>query len=303
MSVRKMKNSEFIEFFLKIKEQSVAELTLKSYKSCLTRYLQSNNALEDLNPYEAQNIMFLMSDLSKATQRRNLTILKQYYNYAVKYRLTYDNPFLVVEPPKKTYSSVIDRVLNENELRVIIMIIDNLDFFWQTFFNLAIDTGARRGELVALRWDDIDIMNNTITIRHSAYCTNGCVKLKEPKGKKERHILITSKSRFLLYRFKALTKSKFVFCSTKNINSPINPSTATHYWQRLLKNNGLPSYRLHDLRHTCATYLLKYGIDINTVRGRLGHADLSTTQLYIHTNQDLATTNVLNSLLNGGVSC
>lgn len=303
MSVRKMKNSEFIEFFLKIKEQSVAELTLKSYKSCLTRYLQSNNALEDLNPYEAQNIMFLMSDLSKATQRRNLTILKQYYNYAVKYRITADNPFAVVENPKKICSQVIDYVIPENELVILIKIIDSLNFFWQAFFNLAIDTGARRGELVALRWDDVDITNSTVTIRHSAYCSGSCVRLKEPKGKKVRKILITKKSVFLLYRLKAKNNSEFIFASDKNNNSPINPSSATHFWHRLLENNGIKFYRLHDLRHTCATYLLKYGIDINTVRGRLGHSDLSTTQLYIHTNQDLAVTNVLNSILNGGVSC
>ena len=62
----------------------------------------------------------------------------------------------------------------------------------------------------------------------------------------------------------------------------LHPSSPTSWFSKFLKRHNLPKIRLHDLRHTSATQLLLHGVDLRTVSGRLGHADLEVTQRYLH---------------------
>lgn len=300
-----MTHREFIGFFLKIKSQKIAELTLNSYKQCLKKYLPENELLEDLDIFKAQEIMFKMENLSKATQRRNLTILTQYYEYAKKYQICAKNPFKDVERPILTKTNVLQYAINEKELSKLLFAINKLPILWQTFFILSLDSGARRGEVLAICWNDIDFMQKTIIIKHSAYCS-GETKIKEPKGKKERIIHLSEYTINKLQKVKNIQKkealkkgaqwlnSNYVF--SKNGQKPFNPSTVTHTWQKFIKSNKLSHHRLHDLRHTCATMLLNKNIDVNTVRLRLGHSQLSTTMLYIHSQQDIMAATIISNI-------
>lgn len=291
-----MTHEEFIEFYLKIKAQSLSELTLKSYKQCLLKYLPIDKNIETLDLYEAQEIMFSMCGISGRTKERNLVILRQYYKYAIKYKKASINPFEDVERPKTTKTTdITTKSFKNSELNDVLKAINKTNIFWKAFFTLALDSGARRGELVALKWNCVNIESRTISIKRSAYMQNGEIRLKEPKGKKERTITVSNNTAKFLKSLQMEQKKvclasgiswnneNFVFQGKKG---PLCPSSATHAWKRFIKNNRLPEKRLHDLRHTCATVLLENGIDVNTVRLRLGHADIKTTMLYIHSQQD-----------------
>lgn len=298
-----MNHNEFIVFFLKIKKQSLAPLTINSYEKCLKKYLPLSENIDNLDLFQAQEIMFNMEHLSKATQRRNLTILREYYNYALKYKKTSYNPFCDVEKPKTQKTDVRTYAYNNQDLKKLVSAFRKLPLFWKLFFIMSIDTGARRGEITALRWENIDLNTKTVIIKNSAYSLNKITNLKETKGKKERIIHISPETTTLLKKFlleqkrnalkQGTSLSDFVFTIKNRL---INPSSATHAWKRFIKKNNLCNHRLHDLRHTTATMLLSNGVDVNTVRLRLGHTDLKTTMLYIHSNEDLTAATVISNV-------
>ena len=154
---------------------------------------------------------------------------------------------------------------------------------------LAIHTGMRQGELLGLKWENVDLAANAIRVRHTLLRTKGRVILGEPKTKKSRRTvrLTGAASRALeehlerqlkvmerlgdLYRDQGL-----VF--TTEVGTPINPSNLRKWsFAPLLQKAGLPRSRFHDLRHTCATLLLSKNIHPKYVQELLGHATVSIT--------------------------
>lgn len=302
-----MKHKEFTEFFLKIKAQSLAELTLLSYQRCLARYLPADEELTDMDIFKAQTLMFEMDNLSQATKRRNLIILTQYYDYAIKYKKTQENPFRGVERPRTIKNNPVNYAYSEIDLERLLSALNELPIMWRALFVLALDSGARRGELIALTWTCFDFKNNSVTISHSAYSAHSATHIKEPKGKKEKTIKITNETKKLLLvlqkeqkkavlkRGASWTADGYVF--TGRNGKMLSPSSVSHKFKSVLINNSLTNHRLHDLRHTCATLLLAHGVDVNTVRLRLGHASLNTTMLYSHSDEQCFAADVMDSLL------
>lgn len=299
-----MKHEQFVKFFLNIKKTQLAELTIQSYERCLKKYLNQSEELNEMDIFKAQETMLSMSHLSKATQCRNLTILREYYNYAIKYKKVDYNAFCEVERPRQTKRDITEYAYKKNDLLKLFKIISKQTTFWQTFFILSLDTGARRGEITALQWQDINLQERKIIIKHSAYASHG-IKIKDTKGKKDRIVNISPETAILLKKLlleqkkntlkKGVPMSEFVFITSKN--KLLNPSTASHKWSRMLKQNNLVKHRLHDLRHTTATTLLDNNIDINTVKSRLGHANITTTMLYLHNNNDITAATIISEIL------
>lgn len=301
-----MKHKEFIDFFLDIKKTQLAELTVKSYADILKKYLVADEEVTDMDLFKAQQIMLSMSNLSKATQHRRLVILHEYYKYAIKYKKAAYNAFDEVEKVKTVKKDVRNYAYTQEELKNLFAALDELPLQWKTMFTLSLDSGARRGELVALKWENVNLPERTVIIKNNAYCLNGKTKLKEPKGKKERMIKISEETARLLkillleQKKNALRKSvplEFVFPSKKG--KPLNPASVSHKWLKFIKSHNLNKHRLHDLRHTTATILLDSGIDVNTVKLRLGHASLTTTMLYLHNNNDVMAATIMSKLLTG----
>lgn len=303
-----MKHREFIDFFIKIKSESLAYLTLTSYEKCLLRYLPLNELVIDFSLLKAQIIMFDMKMLSDSTKRRNLVVLRQYGKYAVKYGEMDKNYFDDVEKPRKVHiDNFTTGVYSGDEIVSLIFELDRLSLVWKVFFILAIDTGARRGELLALKWSDIDLRTMRILFCRSVYKSPSGLQTKEPKGKRGREIYISVSSAELLHLLMINQKEKclnqgfswydnyFIFSPGVG-TSPYNPCTATRTWTRFLKRVRLPRKRLHDLRHTSATLLLSRGIDVRTVCARLGHASLNTTMLYLHALSDKDAALTMNGL-------
>ena len=156
-------------------------------------------------------------------------------------------------------------------------------------FFLALYTGMRRGELLALRWQDIDLQNKAISVNNTVIRIAGeGLVLSEPKTPHSRRLVTLPPSAVaLLSGLKAKRKEKMEDAKTEWKESslifpnaeggPTDPDTITHAFRKAVKKLGLSNTRFHDLRHTHATLMLKQGIHPKIVSERLGHASVNVT--------------------------
>jgi integrase len=154
------------------------------------------------------------------------------------------------------------------------------------FLRLAAITGARRGELCALRWRHIDTTNAMVHIAGAIATTPRGFVEGPTKTHAERRLAIDPTTLELLLSLgPADDESGFVFSHDGGV-TPWRPNYVTLAFGRLTRQLGFPDLRLHDLRHFAATTMLLNGVDVRTAAGRLGHARPSTTlDIYAHYTQ------------------
>jgi integrase len=149
-------------------------------------------------------------------------------------------------------------------------------------------TGARRGELLALRWHHIDLDTAILTVRRNYVRANGEGHDKDTKSHQMRRVSIDAATVELIKRHRAACEQMFavlgleieddqyVFSAEPDHTRPRDPSSMTRRYGRMVKELGIDTH-LHELRHYSATELLTAGVDLRTVAGRLGHGDGTTT--------------------------
>ena len=161
-------------------------------------------------------------------------------------------------------------------------------------FYTAVVTGMRRGELVALRWKDVDLIKNRIYVRLNAVDIHGSVEVGEPKTKASRRIIHVQEDdiRVLLEHKKrqrdeqtllgqAWSELDIVFPS--QVGTHLNPRNLSRVFDRSAKDAGVTKIGIHGLRHTHASLLIKNGVDIGVVSERLGHTSPGFTRnVYQH---------------------
>lgn len=231
--------------------------------------------------------------LSAATIRRIVAILQAVLTEAVKKHIIDNNPADSdrLELPQVEEPEI--QILDMEQAEKVLSALESEPLMYQVLIHLALITGCRRGELIALKWHDIDLDNNIIFIRHAAYKLAGeKQELKEPKRGSVRNIAIpnylvdmlrTYRKEQIEYRLELGSQwhdNDFLF--TKWNGEMMNISTPSHWWQKFLKRHNLPHVKFHALRHSSATLLLSSGENIKSVSARLGHKQLSTTNRYVH---------------------
>jgi hypothetical protein len=156
-------------------------------------------------------------------------------------------------------------------------------------FLLALSTGLRRGEIVALQWNDIDFIAGTISINKQATIINGKMEIQVPKTKSSiRTIALPPSIIEILKEYKSTAESRWLFPSPVFEDMPLRPDGIRNRFSLILQHADCKQYRLHDLRHTFATNALKYGMDIKTLSAVLGHKSSGTTiDVYAHTTTEM----------------
>jgi integrase len=160
---------------------------------------------------------------------------------------------------------------------------------------LAAATGARRSELVALRWPDVDLGAGSLSIsRGIVFGPDGLVE-KGTKTHSARRVSLDPRTVDALRDHRermtvragtcrtVLAADAFVFSNAADCSEPWFPDSVSRSFKRLCVQEGMPDVRLHDLRHFVATQLLSAGVDVRTVAGRLGHRNAATSlKVYAH---------------------
>ncbi len=162
---------------------------------------------------------------------------------------------------------------------------------WGLFLWLTMVTGCRRGEMCALRWNDVDLTRRVVSVSRSYSQTKAAAREKATKSNQKRRLALDEHTVSLLLDYRteceaicvelgvSLPASAFVFSSSPDGSAALLPSTVTQRYRRVALRAGLRSTRLHALRHYSATELLTAGVDLRTVAGRLGHGSGGGTTL------------------------
>ena len=151
-------------------------------------------------------------------------------------------------------------------------------------FLLELTTGMRRGEILALKWRDLNLKTGELHISRQVLKVNGKVLISTPKTKSSnRMILLPPEMLELLAELKTRTDSEWIFPSPLDLTQPRHPSAVYHRFQKILERANCKRVRFHDLRHTFATMALENGMDIKTLSAMIGHVSAETTlNIYSH---------------------
>ena len=225
---------------------------------------------------EAQN---QPKGLSAKTVRNLNQIISSAMQLAIDQRLISRNPTDGCALPRVEHQEM--KTLTAEQLTAFFIEAKNSGVYEMYYIELA--TGLRRGELLGLKWEDVDFQNGVIYIQRQIGRIDGEVREAPLKTKNAyRNISIGSDAVDILkQQRKKHPNSEYVFPSSNG--GPIAPDSVLHMLHRVLDRAGLPHIRFHDLRHTFATLALQNGVDIKTVSGMLGHFSAGfTLDIYAH---------------------
>jgi len=222
--------------------------------------------------------------LSGRTVQYHHRILSEALSHAVKMGLVGRNVAEAVDPPRVEHNNW--ETLALEDVPKFLEAVQRTPNY--VLLYTALYTGMRLGELLGLRWCDVDLDMASLSVVQSLYKRCGVCKMVEPKSSHSRRRIALSPSLTLLLReYKAeqeaqrillgkpLADSDLVFCRPDG--KPLDPGVVSHAFAKVLKKAGLPHIRFHDLRHTHASLLLKAGIHPKIVSERLGHANIGIT--------------------------
>jgi integrase len=205
-----------------------------------------------------------------ATVNRYLATLSHLFSMAVKeWRLLPHNPVRDISKKKEPRGRV--RFLSDGERDALLEACAKSAWTpLHTLVMLAITTGARRSELIGLKWRDVDLKAATATVH-------------ETKNGDPRVLPIVGKALTALRELKLKTQSAWVFQQPSGFPGPFE--NFDDHWYTALKAADLDGFRFHDLRHTCASYLASQGASLLEVADVLGHRSMAMVKRYSHLAQ------------------
>ena len=274
------------------RDHALSPKTLERYREVTERQITPHLGTVVLQKLKPHQIMDWHSALIKAglapgTVRLAHQVLRRALSRAVTAELVSRNVAASVSPPKSDAEEV--QILDSEQ---IALVLSGLAGHWlHPIATLAIGSGCRRGELLALRWQDIDLDKGEVRVERSLEQTRAGLRFKAPKNKFSRRALSLGPSTISImrahYREQLEIKmavghrSDLVFATVDG--NPRSPDHVTTDWRRVLAAKGLPSVNFHALRHTHASALIAGGLDIVSVSRRLGHGSPNITlSTYAH---------------------
>ena len=187
-------------------------------------------------------------------------------------------------PPLKTREM---QVLTHEEMQRFLIQAKEEGYY--ELFLLELTTGLRRGELLALQWDDLDMETGVLKIDRQIYPVKGKLVINEPKTKAAvRTIILPPPMLEVLKEYKQEVFSRWIFPSRIKHDQPIDPTYIRKKMGDILERAGCKKVRFHDLRHTFATMALEHGMDVKTLSAIIGHVSSSTTlNIYAHVTDEM----------------
>ena len=294
------------------KASSVSAKTFERYDEICRMHLVPNlgsNRLQKLQPMQIQSYyseahkngrLNGKGGLSARTVLHHHRILRQALQQAVRWRLISINPADAVKPPKPVRKEM--ETLSDDDTAKLLNGFQDTNYFVPVL--IAVTTGLRQGEILALRWGDIDFEKRSLSVRRTLEKTRQHgLRFKEPKTKRSSRVVVLPKLTLDALRQHRIAQaelqlkigmrpSKDSLVVARATGDPINPRTFTNEFTRLLvnirKTVDMPRITFHGLRHTHATQLLSSGIHPKIAQERLGHSTIATTMdLYSHVTESM----------------
>lgn len=304
---------QFAKKYLEVKESQLSPTTIQFYTKVINDYIIpmfGKMKLNEIKTYHVQQfITFLANDKKRedgrdggivgSTVKRYTTVMRSMLTLA--YRMEYIDVDVGIsrrlEFPKETKTEV--EAFSLEEVGQIMEALQTEPIHVRALIEMALFTGCRRGEIVGFKWADVDLDKKRVTVRRSIYKPHGeKAAEKDPKTQSSyrtisipQHLVDTLRQyrlwqkRHISYMDGNWVDLDYLF--TEEDGHVMNPHTPTKQFDHFLKRHGIRHLKFHGLRHTAATLLLSQGCDIKTVSKRLGHADIETTNIYVHALEDM----------------
>lgn len=262
---------------------TVRPTTYASYESVIRLHISPHLGrvkLSKLGPAQVQALYAKLEQDGASPRMRQYVhaILHRALSRAVKWELITRNPCTAVARPRAPQKEI--RPLDQAQVRSLLKVAHGDPL--EALYVLAVTTGLRQGEILALRWQDVDIERRTVTVRRTLTEVNGQLAFGEPKTKRGRRAVEIPELAARALRAHRSTiaaiphPASLVFADSKG--GPIRKQNLVRRsFRPLLKRAKLGHVRFHDLRHTAATLLLAEGVHPKVVQERLGHATISIT--------------------------
>jgi integrase len=274
------------EDWLEYKKPNLRESTWSVYEG------HTRNHFHDLDNLKINHITIARIEkfiIDRQNQGMNISTIKkilvtlgQIMSYAVRHKYIDYNPTRDAERPKGqgNIKKQKIRILTPDEINMLMEAESDLEY--KTLFQLAIFSGARQGELLGLKWSDVDWINNQVHIQRS-FNNQAWYDVKTETSNRKIDLgpaMMTALKKWKL----ACPQSKLDLVFPNKAGGPINHNNMVdRHFNPALKAAGLPKIRFHDLRHTYASLLIEQGENIKYIQSQLGHSSPTVTwNVYAH---------------------
>lgn len=297
---------ELVELWKNSVYGSLQYNTIKTHEWIINNYLLPRFGKMKLDKMTTIQVQDFVNDIANDknikgtginTYRRVISENKRILSYAVSLGVIKYNPAIDVVVPSTKNEQQKTKWFTDDELKLLLPLIEKLgngyyrDYASAVLFKFLLATGLRIGEAIALRWDDIDLENGTVTVNKTL---NGQRDIVPPKTKSGYRTISIDKSTLLMMRlFKARSQQRvgmqdlpIVFWG-RDINKPKHTVVERKKLRRILNELNLERRSLHAFRHTHATMMVKAGMPPKELQYRMGHSDISITLgIYTHFSEE-----------------
>ncbi len=292
----------FEKWFELVMKRRLKETTFKQYKNTTKNRIipiLGDYKVIQLNTIILQQYINNLSDegLSPRTVEYTGTVIHGALETARKWKVITHNPMVDVERPRPRRRDYKTWTIEEMDKFLTATKITNYRLYM--IINTALNTGLRRGELLSLKWEDVDEKNGYLNIERSLIYDKEGYRFTTPKNNSSiRSIKIGDEflkelKEWKKYQkkfemaFRIIYKDEGLIFTTQT-GKPLFPRSLTFEFNKATKIAGCPEIRFHDLRHTHATICLEAGMSLKEVQERLGHSSIKTTgDVYAHVTENM----------------
>lgn len=275
--------------------RTVSPKTLERYRGLVRNQIRphlGNALLQTLKPADISRWIDLLANegkLSTASIRHAHGVLRTALNHAAAIEIVSRNVAAIIKPPALKRREVLI-LTSDQVVETLAKLKDHPSLY--TIAVLAVGTGARRGEIAALRWSDLNLdssTNRTVRIERALEQTAEGIRIKRPKtpsGLRTVSLPEATVNALREHKLKTLERRIALGLGPLSDDTPVfanidgdlpNPYSITDRWRDAVKNRGLPKVTFHALRHTHASALISKGLDVVSISKRMGHASPSMT--------------------------
>ena len=296
-------NITFVEmsqmFLDKYAKNNLSEATIVNYKYQLNKYILDEigryklNKITRLHIQDFANKLYEEYNLSSKTIKNYINLISSILERAIEWNYINENVASHINIPKNYNKPKKEQqIYNNEEVKLLFEALEEEPEPFKTMVYVSFYTGARRGEVLALRWRDIDFKNKIISVTQNKIRKTNGTMIKETKNKRSRSFVAP---KVLMNKLKEIYNNQL----PDELIFNYYPSTYTRMWQEFVGRHNLKYITLHDLRHTNGSLLASKGVDIVTIAQRLGHLPATASAYYLHavSEEDKKASEKLDNLL------